>query len=379
MKIVDVKTFIVGTPPPHRGGRNWVFLKLTTDEGIEGVGECNTPSFRERTLVRLINELSEPFVLGSDPFDIERLWDTLYTGVHGFHHPGIVSTQVIAAYEMACWDIVGKALDQPVYNLLGGKYRDKVRAYTYMYEWHAPSPAERAGEAAARLLDQGFTAMKFDPIPPITPAPREVSLEELRYTDAVLNSVRQAVGDKADILVGTHGQLNTHSAIRFARVLEQYDPLWFEEPVPPENMTEMARVAQHTTIPIATGERLCTKHDFSALLEKQAAQVIQAHVGLNGVLELKKIAGMCEAHYAQIAPWMYCGPVAGAANIQVDVCTPNFLLQEGIETWSGFHAEILKEPIRWEKGYIIPPTRPGLGIELDEEVLAKHPYVQPAR
>jgi 2-dehydro-3-deoxyphosphogalactonate aldolase len=375
MKITGVKTFVVGNPPPHRGGRNWVFLKLTTDEGIIGWGECNTPSYREHTLVRLIEELFEPFVLNTSPFDSEKLWDTLYTGIHGFHHPGIVSNQVIAAYEMACWDIVGKAVKQPVYNLLGGKYRSKVRAYTYIYEWHAPEPAPKAAEAAAKLLDAGFTAMKFDPIPPIAPAPRELSLEELRYAESVVKAIRKEVGDRADILMGTHGQLNTHSALRYARMLEPYDPQWFEEPVPPENMDEMARVARHTNIPIATGERLCTKHDFCTLLERQAAQIIQAHVGLNGIMELKKIAGMCEAHYAQIAPWMYCGPVAWAGNIHVDVTSPNFLLQEGIETMSGFHARIQKEPIKWEKGYIIPPTSPGLGIELDEKVLVKHPYI----
>ncbi|HIE27898.1 TPA: mandelate racemase/muconate lactonizing enzyme family protein, partial [Candidatus Poribacteria bacterium] len=206
-----------------------------------------------------------------------------------------------------------------------------------------------------------------------------ISLEELRYAEAVVKSIREVVGDKADILMGTHGQLTTHSAIRFGRMLEQYEPLWFEEPVPPENIDEMARVAQHTSVPIATGERLATIYDFNSLLKKQAAQIIQAHVGLNGIMGLKKIAGMCEAHYAQIAPWMYCGPVAGAANIQIDVCSPNFLIQESIEIWSGFHAEILREPIKWEKGYIIPPTKPGLGVELNEEVAARHPYNPPGR
>ncbi len=374
MKIVGVKTFVVGNPPPHRGGRNWVFLKLITDEGIEGVGECNVARDREHALVQLIKDLCDPFVIGTDPFDTEKLWDRLYSSTHSFRHPGIVSTQVVAAFEMACWDIVGKALSQPVYNLLGGVYNEKVRTYTYIYEWHRPEPPEKAGEAAARLAEKGFTAVKLDPIS-LVPAPRDISLVELRYVDAVMKSIRDAVGDKVDILMGTHGQLNTHSAIRFAKVLEPYNPLWFEEPVPPENMDEMARVAQHTTIPIATGERLCTMHDFYSLLKKQAAQIIQAHVGLNGVMGLKKIAGMCEANYAQIAPWLYCGPVAGAANIQIDVCSPSFLIQEGIETWSGFHAEILKEPVRWEKGYIIPSTRPGLGVELDEEVAARHPYI----
>ena len=378
MKIVRVKTFLVGNPPPHRGGRNWVFLKLVTDEGLEGVGECNMAQGREHSLVQLIEDLSEPYVIGMNPFDTERLWDTLYSSSHFFRHPGIVATQVVAALDMACWDIVGKALKQPIYNLLGGKYHDRVRAYTYIYEWRRPEAPEQAGEAVARLVDQGFTAVKFDPLV-IPPAPREISLDELRYAEAVMRSIRDAVGDKVDILVGTHGQLNTHGAIRFARMLEPYTPLWFEEPVPPENMDEMARVAQHTSIPIATGERLCTLHDFHALLKRQAAQIIQAHVGTNGIMGLKKIAGMCEANYAQIAPWLYCGPVAGAANIQIDVCSPNFLIQEGIETWSGFHAEILEEPIQWEKGYIIPSTRPGLGVELNEEVAEKHPYIPPPR
>ena len=375
MKIVDVKTFVVSNSS-RGGGRNWVFLKLITDDGLEGMGECNMSFGREQSLVQLIKELSEPFIIGTNPFDTEKLWDRLYSGSHGFRHPGIVSTQVVAAYDMAYWDIVGKALNQPIYNLLGGKYNEKLRAYTYIYDWHAPQPPEKAGEAAAKLVEQGFTAMKLDPIK-IHPAPRDISLDELHYTEAVVRSIREAVGDKADILMGTHGQLTTHSAIRFAKMLEPYEPLWFEEPVPPENMDEMARVAQQTSIPIATGERLATMHEFNLLLKKQAAHIIQAHVGLNGIMGMKKIAGMCEANYAQIAPWMWCGPVAGAANIQIDVCSPNFLLQEGIETWGGFHAEILKEPIRWEKGYIIPSTKPGLGVELNEEVAAKHLYNPP--
>ena len=180
---------------------------------------------------------------------------------------------------------------------------------------------------------------------------------------------------KCDLLIGTHGQMTTSSAIRLAKRLEPYDPLWFEEPVPPENVAEMARVARQTSIPIATGERLATKYEFARLLEKQAASILQLALGRSGgILEGKKIAGMAEAHYAQIAPHLYCGPIEGAANIQLDTCSPNFLIQESIETWGGFHAEILKEPVRWEDGYIIPPTKPGLGVELDEDVAAKHPY-----
>ena len=377
MKITGVKTFIVGNPPPHRGGRNFLFLKLTTDEGLVGYGECNMAHGREHAVAKLVEELGEAHVIGMNPFDTEKLWEILYSSTHFYRHPGIVSTQAVAGFDMACWDIVGKALNQPIYNLLGGKVRDKVRAYTYIYAWRRPEPAEKAGEAASGLVERGFTAMKLDPLA-IPPCSRDISLDELRYAEGVVRAIREAVGDRADILMGTHGQLNTHSALRFAKMLEPYDPLWFEEPVPPENLDEMARVAQHTSIPIATGERLCTLHDFYALLKRQAAQIVQAHVGLCGIMGMKKIAGMCEANYAQNAPWLYCGPIAGAANGQIDVCIPTFLIQEGIETWSGFHAEILKEPVRWEDGYIIPSDRPGLGVELNEEVALKHPYIPPA-
>lgn len=380
MKITDVKTYIVGNPPPYRGGRNWVFLKLSTDEGIEGWGECNASFLRQYTLVQLIKELSEKYVIGQDPFDIEKIWEALYKSTkeysaHFFQHPGILTGQVIAAYEMACWDIVGKTLNQPIYRLLGGNKNEKLRAYTYLYDWAAGDPPEKAGPAALKLVEKGFTLFKLDPLHPISPQPREISLKELRYADAVFKNIRNAVGDNCDIGCGTHGQYNTHSAIKLAKILEKYDILWFEEPVPPENIDEMARVAQHTNVPIATGERLSTKWDYRLLLEKQAAQIIQVNVGLSGILEAKKIAGMAEAYYAQISPWMYCGPVAAAANIQLDVTVPNFLAQEGIETMGGFHAEIVEVPIKIEKGYIIPSTKPGLGIgKVKEEVLSKHPY-----
>jgi galactonate dehydratase len=187
--------------------------------------------------------------------------------------------------------------------------------------------------------------------------------------------VREAVGNHCDLLFGTHGQFTPSGAIRLAKRLEAYDPLWFEEPTPPEVPEEMARVARATSIPIATGERLTTKYEFARVLETGAASILQMNLGrVGGLLEAKKIAGMAEAHYAQIAPHLYCGPVVGAANIQLATCSPNFLILEGIKDWSGFHAEILKTPIRWEEGYVIPPSGPGLGVELDEEVALRNPY-----
>ena len=273
MRIINVKPYVVGTPPPHRGGRNWIFVKLTTDDGIEGIGEAYKVPFHPLTVARLIEDIGETYVVGSDPFQIERLWRTVYYGEgyesHDHHqHPDHTVVGVLSAIEMACWDIVGKALNQPVYNLLGGRYHDKLRSYTYLYP--APGDTSRRSphtdpEAAARSalahLEQGFTALKFDPLIDVmgNRDPREPPLDRLDNAEAVVRTVRETVGNRADILIGTHGQSTTSGAIRFARRIERYDPLWFEEPVPPENRDEMARVARATTIPVATGERLATK------------------------------------------------------------------------------------------------------------------------
>lgn len=380
MKITDVKTYVVENPPPHYGGLYWVFIKLTADNGVEGIGETYSVPFHPQIVARMIEDVCERYVIGSDPFKIERLWRIIYSS--GYTQRSDLSIMgVLSAIEMACWDIIGKELNKPIYELLGGQVHEKLRSYTYLYpqksdKTNVYSDPELAAERAAEYVKQGFTAVKFDPVGPYSAFdPRQLSLEALENAEKFVKNVREAVGSKCDLLFGTHGQMTTSSAIRLARRLEKFDPLWFEEPVPPENVEEMARVARSTSIPIATGERLATKYEFARLLEKQAASILQMALGrVGGILEAKKIAGMAEAHYAQIAPHLYCGPIEGAANIQIDTCSPNFLIQEGIKTWSGFHAEILKEPIRWEEGYIIPPTKPGLGVELNEEVAAKHPY-----
>jgi 2-dehydro-3-deoxyphosphogalactonate aldolase len=202
-----------------------------------------------------------------------------------------------------------------------------------------------------------------------------VSLAALDLSETFARRLRDAVGARADLLFGTHGQMTASSAIRLARRLEPYDPLWLEEPVPPDAPEEMARVARATTIPVAAGERLTTKYDFARLLSLGAAAILQMNLGrVGGLLEAKKIAGMAETHHVQIAPHLYCGPVVGAANIQLAACTPNFLILEGIERWGGFHAEILRTPITWQDGYVIPPDAPGLGVELNEAVARAHPY-----
>jgi galactonate dehydratase len=388
MKIKDLKTYIVENPTPTEGaqahgGGIWIFVKLITDNGIEGIGEPWNYGFEfaPKVMAQMIEAVGERYVIGTDPFQIEKMWRSVYaTG------QAMARMCILSAIDQACWDIIGKALDQPIYNLLGGKYHEKIRSYTFLYPSSAKADRAdyenlqmdpiKAAERSAEYVKLGFTAIKLDPCrPAMVLAPYQLSLETLENAEAVVKNIREAVGDKCDILIGTHGQMTTSSAIRLARRLEKYDPLWFEEPVPPENKNEMARVAHHTTIPVATGEKLYTKYDFRDLLENKAATILQFALGrVGGILEAKKIAGMAEAYYAQIAPHLYAGPVEAMADIQVDICSPNALIQESIERFDGFHAEILKKPIRWENGYIIPPTEPGLGIELNEEVVNKHLY-----
>ncbi|MEN8160555.1 MAG: mandelate racemase/muconate lactonizing enzyme family protein [Myxococcota bacterium] len=380
MKIADVRTFVVGNPPPGFGGRYFVFLKLVTDGGVEGLGEAYSPPFGPDVVVRMIEDVCQRRVLGRNPFEIEKLWRTIYATGYS-QRPDPTLGAVLSAIEMACWDIVGKELGRPVYDLLGGRVHERLRAYSYLY----PEPddvedvyrnPELAAERACAYAAQGFTAVKFDPVGAYTAFdPRQLSPASLDRVEHFVRCVREAVDDRCDLLIGTHGQLTPAAALRLARRLEPYDPLWLEEPVPPESPEAMARVARGTTIPIATGERLVGKHEFARVLATGAASILQMNAGrVGGILEAKKIAGIAEAHYAQIAPHLYCGPIVGAANIQLAACSPNFLILEGIRRWDGFYAELLRKPIRWEDGYVLPPSEPGLGVELDEAVAARHPY-----
>jgi len=380
MKITDFKTFVVGNPPPHYGGRYWVFVKLVSDSGIVGYGEVYAATFGPHTLAKMIEDVCERWVIGADPFKIERLWRNVYGSGYSLR-PDVSLMGVLSGIEMACWDIVGKELNKPVYELLGGQVHEKLRSYTYLYPKDGDKTdvyvdADLAAERAAETVAEGFTAVKFDPAGPYSVYDgRQPSLEALDRSETFVRKIREAVGNKADMLFGTHGQFTAAGAIRLAKRLEPYDPLWFEEPTPPENPSEMARVARQTSIPIATGERLTTKYEFAKVLETQAASILQMALGrVGGILEAKKIAGMAEVYYAQIAPHLYCGPIEGAANIQISTCTPNFLILESIQTWGGFHADILKSPVQWEDGYVIPSTAPGLGVELDEDVAENNPY-----
>lgn len=390
MKITGVETFPVLTPPPHRGGSSWMFLRLDTDAGISGYGEVMllASAFRLPVVAVLIEELVEQYVVGHDPYNAELLWDKLYGRAGYSHYPEQTKLGIISALDMACWDIVGKDVGQPVYNLLGGKIRDRVRTYTYIYAddgapdarasnnvlWQTP---DAVAERARHYVDLGFTGVKLDPFTTQMTMdqgfgqviPVEYSLSALDTAEASIGAIRQAVGSEADILIGTHGQMTAAGAIRVARRLEQFDPLWFEEPVPPEMPAEMAKVARATTIPITTGERLTTRYDFARLIQAEAAAIFNFDVGqVGGILEAKKIAALADAHYLQVSPHIYNGPINAAASIQVAVSSPNFLLMEAIETFGGLHAELIDPPITWVDGYVVPNGRPGLGHDLNESL-----------
>jgi galactonate dehydratase len=380
MKLQSIQTFIVGNPPPAFGGRYFVFVKLTTACGIVGYGEIYAATFSPKIIASMAEDLFARVFEGTDPMQIETMWRKAHG--EGFTLRPDVSVQgVFSGLEMACWDITGKALNRPVYSLLGGLVNPRLRSYTYLYPGEGEDDSfyddpDRSAQRAAEYVAQGFTALKLDPVGGYSVFdPRQPTLERMALSERFCRQIREAVGDKADILFGTHGQFTVSGAKRLAQRLEKYSPLWFEEPTPPEMPEQMAEVARYTSIPVATGERLCTKYEFARVLQTGAASILQPNLGrVGGILEAKKIAAMAEVHYAQIAPHLYCGPIVAAANIQLGACIPNFLILESIQQFGGFHAKLLKKPIQWEGGYVIPSKEPGLGVELDEAVALAHPY-----
>ncbi len=387
MKLDKIETFVVANPPPRHGGRYFIFVRLTTACGISGVGEIYNATFGPDLCARMAQDVFMRQFEGENPHHIEKMWRKTY-GAGFTMRPDVTVMGVLSGLEMACWDIIGKAADQPVYQLLGGKVNERLRSYTYLYPPSGdvyPDPlapnvyndADHAAEAAIKAVEQGFTAVKFDPAGPYTiydgHQPRLIDLD---LSEQFCKRIREAVGNRADLLFGTHGQFTVSGAKRMARRLEAYDPLWFEEPLPPENPSDMAEVARFTSIPIAAGERLTTKHEFARVLEAGAASILQMNLGrVGGILEAKKIASMAETRSAQIAPHLYCGPVVAAANIQIGTCSPNFLILESIGRFDGPFMDFLTTSIAWEDGYVIPPTAPGLGVELNDAVIAANPYI----
>jgi len=381
MKLRDIETFVVGNPPPSFGGRYFQFVKVTADNGIVGYGEIYAASIGPKAQCAAAEDLFHRHCAGLAPNEIERMFRRFHSS--GFsQRPDPTVMGAFSAIEMACWDIVGKALEKPVHALVGGLVNERLRSYTYLYPDETQDPAtfygdpDRSAERAVEFADMGFTALKFDPAGPYTVNdPHQPAVIDLDRSERFCKAIREAVGTRADLLFGTHGQFTASGAIRMAQRLAKYEPLWFEEPTPPEMPEEMAKVASQCAVPIATGERLTTKYEFARVLQTGAASILQPALGrAGGIWEAKKIAALAEVYYAQMAPHLYCGPIEALANIQFAASTPNFLILESIQTFGGFHAELLDVPIRWEDGHVLPSDRPGLGHELDEDVARAHHY-----
>ncbi len=374
MRFTDVETFVVANPPPGYGGKYFVFVKLSTDTGAAGWGEVYSPPFEPDTVAALVSDVFERSVKGTDPFRIEERTRLLYS--LGFTaRPDVTIGGIISAFDMASWDIVGKETNRNVTDLLGGIVRDRVRSYTYLYPGDGDTgedvytDAMLAAARAVEYVDAGHTAIKFDPAGPYRAVgPRQPTINELDRSEAFVNAIRSAVGPRADLLFGTHGQFTPSGAIRLGQRLEAAAPLWFEEPCPPDIPEAMAEVARHCSVPIAAGERLTSIHEFQRLLAAGVG-ILQPNLArAGGITAGKKIAAIAEVHGAQIAPHLYSGPIGGAANIAVAATIPNFLILEGIQEWGGFHADILTNPVQWEDGHVTPLTEPGLGTEVDEDV-----------
>jgi galactonate dehydratase len=379
MKLQDLEVIVTAPPAPGWGGRYWILVKLTTDSGITGWGECYATSVGPKAMTAVIEDVFARHMAGENPENIELMFCRAYSS--GFtQRPDLTVMGAFSGLEIACWDILGKDRDRPVHALLGGRTNARVRAYTYLYPlphhdlaafWTSP---EMAAESAADCVARGYTAVKFDPAGPYTLRGGHMpALSDISRSVAFCKAIRAAVGDKADLLFGTHGQFTTAGAIRLGRALEPYDPLWFEEPIPPDAPEQMAKVARGVRIPVATGERLTTKAEFAPLLRSGAAEILQPALGrVGGINEARKIAAMAEVYNAQIAPHLYAGPVEWAANVQLATAIPNILMCETIET--PFHAQLIKGTIRTEGGFISAPEAPGLGIEVDEALARAHPY-----
>lgn len=379
MKLQDLDVIITSPPAPGWGGRYWILVKVTTDTGLVGWGECYASSLGPQAMAHVIKDVFERHMLGENPENIELMFRRAYSS--GFtQRPDLSVMGAFSGLEIACWDILGKDRDRPVYALIGGRMNERIRAYTYLYPlphhdlstfWTSP---DMAAESAADCVARGYTAVKFDPAGPYTLRGGHMpAMSDITQSVAFCKAIRAAVGDKADLLFGTHGQFSTAGAIRLGQALEPYSPLWYEEPIPPDNVAEMAKVAGALRIPIATGERLTTKAEFATVLRSGAATILQPALGrAGGIWEMKKVAAMAEVYNAQMAPHLYAGPIEWAANIHLGASIPNLLMAETIET--PFHDQLIKGSIRVEDGYIAAPTAAGLGIDVDEELARANPY-----
>ena len=364
MKITDIKTLVMGT-----SWRNLTFVKVETDEGLTGVSEVRMNN-RTDALVAYIDGAKRRHVIGSDPFNTEDLYQRLFRDDYG--RAGEIVATGISVIEIACWDIIGKALNQPVYRLLGGACRDKIKAYANGW-YRVERTPEEFHDAAKRVLEKGYRALKFDPF---GAGYYELSYEEKLKSVGLVEAVRDAVGPDVEILVEMHGRFSPYTAIEIAADLEKFQPSWVEEPVPPDNIAALAKASDKINLPVATGERLHNKYEYRELINLQAADILQPDITqTGGFLETKKIAAMGDMCYMTVAPHNVGGPVSTATALHFAACTTNFKIQEHFndfsEAWVKEAATGCPEVI---DGYFSLPNGPGLGMELNEDLIAEHPY-----
>lgn len=379
MKLADLDVIVTSPTAPGWGGRYWILVKVTTDTGIVGWGECYASTVGPEAMRHVIRDVFERHMAGENPENIELMFRRIYSS--GFtQRPDLTVMGAWSGLEIACWDILGKDRDRPVHALIGGKLNDHIRAYTYLYPTRDTHilpdfwvDAAMAAESALDMVNKGYTAVKFDPAGPYTirsghmPAMRDIS-RSVEFCAAI----REAVGDRADLLFGTHGQFSTGGAIRMGAAIEAYSPLWYEEPIPPDTLREMQKVAEAVNIPVATGERLTTTREFAEAL-RAGVQILQPALGRSGgIWETRKIAVLAEAWNAQVAPHLYAGPIEWAANIQLAATIPNILMAETIET--PFHSALIKNKLTVENGFVTVPNGAGLGIEVDEDLARANAY-----
>jgi len=369
VEITDVETYLVANP-----WKPWVFVRLETDAGITGLAEATTHD-KPRTVAAAIEEMSD-FFIGRDPFDAESLWLEMYRDE--WFSKNVINTTVVSAVDMACWDIKGKVLDQPVYDLLGGPvHGTELRAYANGWYTDADGEPEGFAEAAERVVEDGYNAMKFDPF---GTAWQSMSRAEKNHTVDIVRAVREAVGPDIDLLIECHGRFSAAQAVEIARELDEFDPTWYEEPCPPDSINSLAEVARKSPIPVVTGERHMTKHEFFELVTRTDIDVFQPDLmNTGGITEGKKIAGLAEADHVDIAPHNPQGPVAGAIYSHFCTSIPNFRIQEMFQTYDvDWVDELLEEPLVVEDGCVQVPEGPGYGIELDTDVVEAHEYTEDA-
>lgn len=362
MKVTDIKTFTVDC-----FRTNWVFVKVYTDEGLEGVGEA-TLEYKEKALWGAVEHIKE-YLVGKNPFEIEKHWHNIYRDA--YWRGGAVLMSALSAVEMALWDILGKSLGVPVYQLLGGKVNDRVRIYVNGWFAGAKTPSEFAQKAKI-AKERGVTAMKWDPF---GKSYLEISNKDLNTALECVAAVREAAGGEVDLLIEGHGRFNIATGVKIAKELEQFKPMWFEEPTPPDSMDALLEVKKKSPVPISAGERCYTRYGYRELFEKRCCDYIQpdiSHAG--GIGELRKIGSMSEAYYLGFAPHNPSGPVANAATLQLAAVSPNFSILEIMYSDVCYRSEITDEALTYQDGYMLISDKPGLGIELNEEACAAYPY-----